>query len=211
MRLPHRCAWYDCSLDSESDPYEDPLSSYHALVALDVSPFLFDDHAESEPFEDPSEGDAPDPAPLQIVPTPPGFSHLLAVLVLPGQEIPFGRPYRTHPNGVRRMLTVRKRVRPPPSLLSDSFLEYSSRHSSSGYLSDRSSSEYSSDHSKSRLSLSSPPSRKRLRVFMPSSSSFDGPSRKRGRSPTTSLTATDHSPEALSRARADLFLMWGRR
>nr|GEX40773.1 hypothetical protein [Tanacetum cinerariifolium] len=32
------------------------------------------------------------------------------------EEIPFGRPYHIHPNGVRMMLTARKRVRAPPAL-----------------------------------------------------------------------------------------------
>ncbi|GJT04464.1 ribonuclease H-like domain-containing protein [Tanacetum coccineum] len=52
------------------------------------------------------------PTSHQIVPTPPGVPHRPAILVLPGQEISFGRPYRTHPNGVLRMLTARKRVHP---------------------------------------------------------------------------------------------------
>ncbi|GKB14045.1 hypothetical protein Tco_0847968 [Tanacetum coccineum] len=149
-------------------------------------------------------GDAPDPTPLQIIPAPAALPCLYAILVLHGQEIPFGRPYRTHPNGVRRRLTARKRVRPPPALLSDSFSGYSSRQSSSGYLSDRSSSEYSSDHSTSRFSLSSPPPCKRGRVLLPSSSSSEGLSRKRGRLPTTSLSGATCSPSALLPTRADL-------
>ncbi|GKC73619.1 hypothetical protein Tco_1119502 [Tanacetum coccineum] len=96
------------------------------------------------------------PAPLHIVPTPPGLPRLPVVLVLLVLEIPFDRPYRTHLNEVRRMLTERKRVRPPPSLLLEPSSEYSSRHSSLG-------------------------------VLLPTSSSSDGPSRKGGRSHTTSL------------------------
>ncbi|GJS60227.1 hypothetical protein Tco_0655011 [Tanacetum coccineum] len=34
------------------------------------------------------------------------------VIRSPGEAIPFGRPYRTHPNGPRKLLTARKRVGP---------------------------------------------------------------------------------------------------
>ncbi|GKC02858.1 hypothetical protein Tco_0994468 [Tanacetum coccineum] len=40
------------------------------------------------------------PTPHQIVPAPPGVPRRPAILVLSGQEIPFGRPYRTHPDRV---------------------------------------------------------------------------------------------------------------
>ncbi|GKD33354.1 hypothetical protein Tco_1248863 [Tanacetum coccineum] len=123
--------------DTKSDPPEDSSLSDHALVAPGVSLFLYDDHSKSQPLEDSSKEDKPEPheatvarwratvasrssssastppTSLQIVPTPPGLPRLPAVLV--GQEIPFGRPYRTHPNGVRRMLTAKKRVHPIPA------------------------------------------------------------------------------------------------
>nr|GFB27339.1 hypothetical protein [Tanacetum cinerariifolium] len=38
-----------------------------------------------------------------------------ATLVRPGKAVPFGRPYRTHPNGPRRLLTARKIVGPLPA------------------------------------------------------------------------------------------------
>ncbi|GJW22297.1 hypothetical protein Tco_0032919 [Tanacetum coccineum] len=47
--------------DIESDPCKDSLSSDHALVAPGVSPFLSDDHSESEPLEDSSAEDALEP------------------------------------------------------------------------------------------------------------------------------------------------------
>ncbi|GKB90766.1 hypothetical protein Tco_0963038 [Tanacetum coccineum] len=40
--------------DIESDPCKDSLSLDHALVAPGVSPFLSDDHSESEPLKDSS-------------------------------------------------------------------------------------------------------------------------------------------------------------
>nr|GEV94238.1 RNA-directed DNA polymerase, eukaryota, reverse transcriptase zinc-binding domain protein [Tanacetum cinerariifolium] len=46
-------------------------------------------------------------------PSPPPSPHVPrrpAILVLPGQSIPLGRPYHTQPNEVRKMLTARKSV-----------------------------------------------------------------------------------------------------
>ncbi|GJS17545.1 hypothetical protein Tco_0412017 [Tanacetum coccineum] len=37
------------------------------------------------------------------------------ILIRPGEAIPFGRPYRTHLNGPRKLLTARKRVGPLPT------------------------------------------------------------------------------------------------
>ncbi|GJV83634.1 putative reverse transcriptase domain-containing protein [Tanacetum coccineum] len=70
--------------------------------------------SESDPSEDSSSSEH---TPLQIVPIVPVLTFLTVILVLPRQEIPFGRPYRTHPNGARMLLTIRKRVRPLPALL----------------------------------------------------------------------------------------------
>ncbi|GKA95384.1 retrovirus-related pol polyprotein from transposon TNT 1-94, partial [Tanacetum coccineum] len=52
------------------------------------------------------------PAPCQTVPTLHDLPRRHVILVLPGQEIPFSRPYHTHPNGARMLLTARKRVHP---------------------------------------------------------------------------------------------------
>ncbi|GJX97325.1 hypothetical protein Tco_0353123 [Tanacetum coccineum] len=48
----------------------------------------------------------------QIIPEPSGIPRRHAILVLPSQEIPFGRSYHTHPDGARMLLTARKRVHP---------------------------------------------------------------------------------------------------
>ncbi|GKF95559.1 hypothetical protein Tco_0288294, partial [Tanacetum coccineum] len=50
--------------------------------------------------------------PLAPIVSPPGIRQRLATLIRPGEAIPFCRPYRTHSNGPRRLLTARKRVRP---------------------------------------------------------------------------------------------------
>ncbi|GJS08864.1 putative reverse transcriptase domain-containing protein [Tanacetum coccineum] len=53
--------------------------------------------------------------PISPVTTPPGIHRRSAILIRPGEAIPFGRPYRTHLNGPRKLLTARKRVGPLPA------------------------------------------------------------------------------------------------
>ncbi|GJU00546.1 putative ribonuclease H-like domain-containing protein [Tanacetum coccineum] len=53
--------------------------------------------------------------PIAPVTAPPGIRRRSATLIRPGEAIPFGRPYRTHLNGPRKLLTARKRVGPLPS------------------------------------------------------------------------------------------------
>nr|GFB79110.1 hypothetical protein [Tanacetum cinerariifolium] len=140
-------------------------------------------------------------APLLIVPVSPVLPRQPAILFLPGQEIPFGRPYRTCSNGVRMLLTTRKRVHLLPARI----------------LANRRRSRYVSS-----LSLS-PHKRRRVSLYSPSSSSgtlhpsFEtffasdtptsvGPSHKRCRSYANSLSATTLSPVALAPVRADHLL-----
>ncbi|GKD65258.1 hypothetical protein Tco_1307366, partial [Tanacetum coccineum] len=121
----------------------------------------------------------------------------------PTDPIPLGRPYRTQPNGVHKMLTTRKRVRALPlGLLASRYLpdhsssdHFSSDDSSSDSLSD-SSSDYSLDsssgHSLPDSSIDAP------------TTIFVGPSRKRCRSPTVSVPLATPVPGALSLVHADL-------
>ncbi|GJR09054.1 putative reverse transcriptase domain-containing protein [Tanacetum coccineum] len=44
-----------------------------------------------------------------------GIRRRSVILILPEEAIPFGRPYRTHLNGPRKLLTARKRVGPLPA------------------------------------------------------------------------------------------------
>ncbi|GKB69041.1 hypothetical protein Tco_0930453, partial [Tanacetum coccineum] len=53
--------------------------------------------------------------PIAPVTAPPGIRRRSATLIRPGEAIPFGRPYRTHLNGPRKLLTARKRVGPLPA------------------------------------------------------------------------------------------------
>ncbi|GJX68909.1 reverse transcriptase domain-containing protein [Tanacetum coccineum] len=85
-----------------------------------------------------------------LLPCPPGIRRRPAILVRPGEAIPFGRPYRTHPNGPRKLLTARKRVGPfPARRLAWRRVSHrsSDRHSSPDFTSDSSSSSSSSDSS----------------------------------------------------------------
>ncbi|GKC96333.1 hypothetical protein Tco_1161775, partial [Tanacetum coccineum] len=82
--------------------------------------------------------------PLAPVVSPPGIRQRRAILIQPGEDIPIGRLYRTHPGGSCRALTMRKSVRPLPSHLLA--LRYTSHHLDH-FTSESSSSYSSSDHS----------------------------------------------------------------
>ncbi|GKC93095.1 hypothetical protein Tco_1158537, partial [Tanacetum coccineum] len=138
----------------------------HVSLAPDlplVSPFLCSDDSEADGESEPAEQrpvssshDTLAPLsefPLAPVVAPPGIRRRPAILVRPGEAIPFGRLYRTHLNGPRKLLTARKRVRPIPArrLAWRRVSHHSSdRHSSP----DSSSSSSPSDHS---LSGHTPP------------------------------------------------------
>nr|GFB13627.1 hypothetical protein [Tanacetum cinerariifolium] len=53
--------------------------------------------------------------PLALVVAPPGIYRRRAILIQPGEDIPIGRLYRTHPGGQCKALTARKSIRPLPS------------------------------------------------------------------------------------------------
>ncbi|GJZ81894.1 hypothetical protein Tco_0646888 [Tanacetum coccineum] len=77
--------------------------------------------------------------PIAPVTAPHGIRRRSAILIRPGEAIPFGRPYCTHLNGPRKLLTARKRVGPLPAR------RLASRHAS----------PRSSDHCSSSSSSSS--------------------------------------------------------
>ncbi|GKA75650.1 hypothetical protein Tco_0782028 [Tanacetum coccineum] len=144
----------DYSSSSDSDPSEDSLPPAPDLPL--VSPFLCSDDSEadgeSEPAEQRPVSSSHDTLallsefPLAPVVAPPWIRRRPAILVRPGDAIPFGRLYRTHLNGSRKLLTARKRVRPIPArrLAWRRVSHHSSdRHSSP----DSSSSSSPSDHS----------------------------------------------------------------
>nr|GEW52122.1 hypothetical protein [Tanacetum cinerariifolium] len=169
---------------TESDLSEDP-SSDHIPPLPAVSPFLSSD-------DDTTDSDIPDmpPSPTHgrlfteittSTQRSPVIPHRRVMILTPGQPIPHGRPYCYHPNGLVHMMTVRKRVGSLP------VQQLAVRH-----FVDHSSSDYSSRHSLSDHSS----------LDLPSTSAR--PSRKRRRSPMTSVHALPHVSGALSHVHADL-------
>ncbi|GJU71350.1 reverse transcriptase domain-containing protein [Tanacetum coccineum] len=117
-------------VDDESEPTEErPVSSSHYTL-VPLSEF-----------------------PLTPVVAPPGIRRHSAILVRPSEAIPFGRPYRIHPNGPRKLLTARKRVRPLPARRL-AWRRVSNHSSDRHSLLDSSSNSAPSDHS---LSGHTPP------------------------------------------------------
>ncbi|GJT88752.1 hypothetical protein Tco_1070469 [Tanacetum coccineum] len=152
----------DYSSFSDSVPSEDSLPSATNLPLVS-SPYLCSDDSNVDNEFEPAKKrpvssfhDTLAPLlefPLAPVVAPPGIRRRPAILVRPGEAIPFGRLYRTHLNGPRKLLTARKRVRPIPDrrLTWRRVSHHSSDHHSSPY---SSSSSLPSDHS---LSGHTPP------------------------------------------------------
>nr|GEU59450.1 putative reverse transcriptase domain-containing protein [Tanacetum cinerariifolium] len=123
-----------------------------------VSPFLcsVDSMAdnESEPTEQrPKRHESLTPSsgfPLAPIVAPPQICRRPVILVRPDKAIPFVRPYRSHLNGPRKLLTVRKRVGPfSAHRLAWRLVSHRSfdRHYSPDFTSDSSSSSLSLDSS----------------------------------------------------------------
>ncbi|GJY29281.1 hypothetical protein Tco_0405048 [Tanacetum coccineum] len=140
-----------------ADPIVTPEDSLPpAPDLLLVSPLLCSDDSEADGESEPAEQrpvssshDTLTPLskfPLAPVVAPPRIRRRLVTLVRPGEAIPFGRPYRTHLNGPRKLLTAKKRVRPIPArrLAWRRVSHHSLDHHSSP---DSSSSSAPSDHS----------------------------------------------------------------
>ncbi|GJZ54159.1 putative reverse transcriptase domain-containing protein [Tanacetum coccineum] len=153
----------DSEADSESEPAEQRPERHESLAVHDVMVSRWRDRVASRPSS-PSGSSSHDtfaPSsefPIAPVVAPPGIRRRPAILIRPGEAIPFGRPYRTHPNGPRKLLTARKRVGPfPARRLAWRRVSHrsSDRHSSPDFTSDSSSSGSSSDSS-SDTSLGSP-------------------------------------------------------
>ncbi|GJU88070.1 hypothetical protein Tco_1300493 [Tanacetum coccineum] len=186
--------------DTPSDPSEDP-SSDHIPPLPATSPFLSSD-------DDPTDSDTPDTPSSPTHDTPfteitastqrsPTIPRRRVMLLASGQPIPHGRPYRYHLNGPVHMMTARKRVRPLPThrLAERHPTDHSSSDSSSEASSDFHSDASSDPSSRHSLSDHSSPD-------LPGTSA--GLSRKRRRSPMTSVPALSPVSGALSPVRADL-------
>ncbi|GJR92804.1 putative reverse transcriptase domain-containing protein [Tanacetum coccineum] len=103
------------------------------------------------------------PTPCQTVPALTDLPHRSAILVLPGQDIPFGRPYHTHPNGAHMLLNTRKRVHPFPAPIPANRRRFHSSSSSSPRKRRRVSPYPSSSTTHSSSPMSARPSHKRCR------------------------------------------------
>nr|GEV21333.1 putative reverse transcriptase domain-containing protein [Tanacetum cinerariifolium] len=161
-----------------------PITSTIPLTAPNTyytSPFI---HTDSSNDDTPNTPPSPTheilpvevaPPTGQILPAPFGVRRRRVTIVSPEKPIPYGRPYRYHPNGPVHMMTARKRVGPLPThrlvvrhsvdyFSSAYFTSYDSSRdspsdsslktpldSSSDALSDSLSSHSSSDHSSPAL------------------------------------------------------------
>ncbi|GJU92579.1 hypothetical protein Tco_1317335 [Tanacetum coccineum] len=205
----------DYSSSSDSDSSEDSL-----LVAAElplVSPFLCsgDSKADSksEPAEQrPERHESLTPSsefPLAPVVAPPGIRRWPAILVRPGEAIPFGRPYRTHPNGPHHhsspiftsdSSSSSSSSDSPSDISSDSLSDSSSVHSSGLYALEVANlclTLYPLRHQKSSLDSS-------FERSLDSSSPSAGPSRKGCRSTTTLVPSSTLVSRSIAPALADL-------
>ncbi|GKD30842.1 hypothetical protein Tco_1241620, partial [Tanacetum coccineum] len=182
--LPHTSPFlYTNSSDNDTSERPPSHNPYKAIVAQWRSRVAACSSSSSSPTHDSTPTDV----------TPPTMRLL----------IPFGRPYRTQPNGLRKMLTARKRVRALP--LGRLASRYPPNHSSSDHFSsDDSSSDSSSDSSLDYSSdSSSGHSLPDSSVDTPVTIST-GPSCKRCRSPAVLVSLATPVPGALSPVYADL-------
>ncbi|GKB28710.1 hypothetical protein Tco_0868111 [Tanacetum coccineum] len=154
---------------SDSDSPDEMSSPEHISPLPAISPFLCTDS-----FEAPDSSDEP-----------PSIRRRLAILIRPGEVIPFGRPYRTYLNGLRKLLTARKRVGPIPAR------RLASRHAS----------PRSSDHhsSSSNSSLDSSPVH---------SSSLDASNQAHSRSSTRDIPPRLCYPPRRAPRRSEAFHHW---
>ncbi|GJR32254.1 hypothetical protein Tco_1108486 [Tanacetum coccineum] len=129
---------------SDSDSPDEMSSPEHISPLPAISPFICTDSSKA-----PDSFDGPplkDPYNVTPVTAPPRIRRRSAILIRPREAIHFGRPYRTHLNGPRKLLTARKRVGPLPAHKLAS--RHASPHSSDHHLSSSSSSlDFSPVHS----------------------------------------------------------------
>ncbi|GKE35558.1 hypothetical protein Tco_1454880, partial [Tanacetum coccineum] len=201
----------DYSPSSNSDPSEDSLPPAPDLPL--VSPFLCSNDSEADGKSEPAEQrpvssshDTLAPLlefPLAHVVAPPGIRQCLATLIQPDEAILLSRPYRTHLNRLRKLLTARKRVRPIPAhrLAWRHVSHHSSyRHSSP----DLSSSSAFIRYRCAPFSTPYPPSTSESSLGSSSERSLDSslpsfrPSRKRCRFPTALVPSHTHVSRSIA-------------
>ncbi|GKC65511.1 putative reverse transcriptase domain-containing protein, partial [Tanacetum coccineum] len=153
----------DSEPDNESKSAEHRLERHESLTVHDAMISRWKDRVASR-LSLPSGSSSHDTLtpssefPLSPVVAQPGIRRRSVILVWPCEVIPFGRPYRTHPNGTCKLLTARKRVGPFSArrLTWKRVSHRSSNHHSSPDFTSDSSSFGSSSDSSSDTSLGSP-------------------------------------------------------
>nr|GEV89107.1 reverse transcriptase domain-containing protein [Tanacetum cinerariifolium] len=124
--VPYSDSDFDSPKEIDSPEYITPLPA--------TSPFLYtyspeaSDSSDGPPSQDlyaitiarwrsgvTTHSSSPFDFPIAPITAPPGTRRRAAILIRPGEAIPLGRPYRTRPNGPRRVMTARKRVGPLPA------------------------------------------------------------------------------------------------
>ncbi|GJT20412.1 hypothetical protein Tco_0890349 [Tanacetum coccineum] len=229
----------DSEADDESEPTEQRPERHESLTVHDAEVSRMRDRVASRPStpSGPSSHDILAPSyefPLAPIVAPPRIHRRSTTLIRPGEAILFGRPYRTHPNGQRKLLTARKRVRPLPALRlawrrisHHSSDHHSSPDSSSSSLSSDPSSVHSSGCDSSGqvhsgpstrdapprvapLSTPYPPTTSESSLGSSSKRSLDlsspssRPSRNRCRSPTASVPSPTHVSRSITPTPADI-------
>ncbi|GJS94015.1 hypothetical protein Tco_0800983 [Tanacetum coccineum] len=120
--------------DSDFDSPDEMSSPEHISPLPAISPFLCTDSSEAPdssdgpPSHDPyvaivtrwrsrvtARPSSSSEFPIAPVTALPEIRRRTTILIRPGEAIPFGRPYCTHLNRPRKLLTVRKRVGPLPA------------------------------------------------------------------------------------------------
>ncbi|GJY21932.1 putative reverse transcriptase domain-containing protein [Tanacetum coccineum] len=184
---------------SDSDSPDEMSSPEHISPLPAISPFLSRPSSSSE-------------FPIVPVTAPPRIRRRSAILIRPGEAIPFGQPYHTYLNGPRKLLTARKRVGPLPArrLASRHVSPRSSDHRSSFSSSSSDSSPVhssgldTSDQAHSGSSTKDSSLGDSSKRPLHSSSHSAGPSRKRCRSPIDSIPSSTPVIGSLAPTRADL-------
>ncbi|GKE56803.1 hypothetical protein Tco_1495988, partial [Tanacetum coccineum] len=228
---------------SDSDSPDEMSSPEYISPLPAISPFLCTDSSEAPDSSDGPPSQDPYVAtvarwrsrvtvrpsssskfPIAPVTALPGIRQRSTILIRPGEAIPFGRPYRTHLNGPRKLLTTRKRVGPLPShrlasrhaspRSSDHHLSFSSSSSDSlpvHYLgldaSDQAHSGPSTRDVSPRLCYPprrAPRHRDSSERPLHSSSHYAGPSHKRYSSPVDSVPSSTPVMGSLAPTRVDL-------
>nr|GEV06335.1 hypothetical protein [Tanacetum cinerariifolium] len=181
----------------------------------------FDSPDEMASSEVTTRSTSPSDFPIAPVTAPLKTRRQASSLIRPGEAIPLGRPYRTRPNRLQRVMTARKRVGPLPAYrlawrhVSPHSLDHhpSSSSSPTNSLPVHSSGLDAPDQAHSRYltrvvspRLGYPPSSSRdsSERLMHSSSHSAGPSRKRCRSSANSVPSSTPVTGSLAPTRVDL-------